>query len=137
MTGEKLLIGVVIVAHGGLAQEYLAALEHVVGKQVGITAVSIKNEDDRQSKQDEICLAADRVDQGSGVIVVTDIFGGSPSNLAMLACRPDDRRIVYGANLPMLLKLAKSRNLVIDEAVNAALCSGRQYLDAKNIPNSG
>ena len=127
MTGEKLLIGIVIVAHGGLAQEYLAALEHVVGKQVGITAVSIKNEDDRQSKQDEICLAADRVDQGSGVVVVTDIFGGSPSNLA----------IVYGANLPMLLKLAKSRNLVIDEAVNAALCSGRQYLDAKNIPNSG
>ena len=120
-----------------MAQEYLAALEHVVGKQVGITAVSIKNEDDRQSKQDEICLAADRVDQGSGVVVVTDIFGGSPSNLAMLACRPDDRRIVYGANLPMLLKLAKSRNLAIDEAVNAALCSGRQYLDAKNIPNNG
>ena len=80
MTGEKLLIGIVIVAHGGLAQEYLAALEHVVGKQVGITAVSIKNEDDRQSKQDEICLAADRVDQGAGVVVVTDIFGGSPSN---------------------------------------------------------
>ena len=77
------------------------------------------------------------MDRGSGVVVVTDIFGGSPSNLAMLACRPDDRRIVYGANLPMLLKLAKSRNLVIDEAVNAALCSGRQYLDAKNIPNIG
>ena len=120
-----------------LAQEYLAALEHVVGKQVGITAVSIKNDDDRQSKQDEICLAADRVDRGSGVVIVTDIFGGSPSNLAMLACRPDDRRIVYGANLPMLLKLVKSRNLVIDEAVNAALCSGRHYLDAKNIPSSG
>ena len=137
MTGEELLIGIVIVAHGGLAQEYLAALEHVVGKQEGITAVSIKNEDDRLSKQDEICQAADRVDRGSGVVVVTDIFGGSPSNLAMLACRPDDRRIVYGANLPMLLKLAKSRNLVIDEAVNAALCSGRQYLDTKNIPNIG
>ncbi len=68
---------------------------------------------------------------------ITDIFGGSPSNLAMLACRPDDRRIVYGANLPMLLKLAKSRNLTIDEAVSAALCSGRQYLDSKNIPNTG
>lgn len=137
MAWEKLLIGIVIVAHGGLAQEYLAALEHVVGKQVGIAAVSIKNDDDRQSKQDEICFAADRVDRGSGVVIVTDIFGGSPSNLAMLACRPDDRRIVYGANLPMLLKLVKSRNLVIDEAVNAALCSGRHYLDAKNIPSSG
>jgi len=130
------LIGIVIVAHGGLAQEYLAVLEHVVGKQVGITAVSIKIDDDRKSKQDEICLAADSVDRGSGVVVVTDIFGGSPSNLAMPACRPDDRRIVYGANLPLLLKLAKSRNLVIDEAVNAALWSGRQYLDAKNIPSS-
>jgi len=130
------LIGIVIVAHGGLAQEYLAVLEHVVGKQVGITAVSIKIDDDRKSKQDEICLAADSVDRGSGVVVVTDIFGGSPSNLAMLACRPDDRRIVYGANLPLLLKLAKSRDLMIDEAVNAALWSGRQYLDAKNIPSS-
>ena len=130
------MIGIVIVAHGGLAQEYLAVLEHVVGKQVGITAVSLKIDDDRKSKQDEICLAADSVDRGSGVVVVTDIFGGSPSNLAMLACRPDDRRIVYGANLPLLLKLAKSRNLMIDEAVNAALWSGRQYLDAKNIPSS-
>ena len=131
------MIGIVIVAHGGLAQEYLAALEHVMGKQVGITAVSIKNDDDRAAKQDEICSAADKVDRGAGVVIVTDIFGGSPSNLAMLACRPDDRRIVYGANLPMLLKLAKSRDLIIDDAVKAALSSGRQYLDAKNISNTG
>ena len=131
------MIGIVIVAHGGLAQEYLAALEHVMGKQVGITAVSIKNDDDRAAKQDEICSAADKVDRGAGVVIVTDIFGGSPSNLAMLACRPDDRRIVYGANLPMLLKLAKSRDLIIDDAVKVALSSGRQYLDAKNISNTG
>ena len=131
------MIGIVIVAHGGLAQEYLAALEHVMGKQVGITAVSIKNDDDRAAKQDEICSAADKVDRGAGVVIVTDIFGGSPSNLAMLACRPDDRRIVYGANLPMLLKLAKSIGLIIDDAVKAALSSGRQYLDAKNISNTG
>ena len=131
------MIGIVIVAHGGLAQEYLAALEHVMGKQVGITAVSIKNDDDRAAKQDEICSAADKVDRGAGVVIVTDIFGGSPSNLAMQACRPDDRRIVYGANLPMLLKLAKSRGLIIDDAVKEALSSGRQYLDAKNISNTG
>ena len=131
------MIGIVIVAHGGLAQEYLAALEHVMGKQIGITAVSIKNDDDRKAKQDEICSAADKVDRGAGVVIVTDIFGGSPSNLAMLACRPDDRRIVYGANLPMLLKLAKSRGLIIDDAVKVALSSGRQYLDAKNISNTG
>ena len=97
----------------------------------------IKNDDDRAAKQDEICSAADKVDRGAGVVIVTDIFGGSPSNLAMLACRPDDRRIVYGANLPMLLKLAKSRGLIIDDAVKAALSSGRQYLDAKNISNTG
>ena len=131
------MIGIVIVAHGGLAQEYLAALEHVMGKQVGITAVSIKNDDDRAAKQDEICSAAEKVDRGAGVVIVTDIFGGSPSNLAMLACRPDDRRIIYGANLPMLLKLAKSRGLIIDDAVKGALSSGRQYLDAKNISNTG
>ena len=131
------MIGIVIVAHGGLAHEYLAALEHVMGKQIGITAVSIKNDDDRAAKQDEICSAADKVDRGAGVVIVTDIFGGSPSNLAMLACRPDDRRIVYGANLPMLLKLAKSRGLIIDDAVKAALSSGRQYLDAKNISHTG
>ena len=123
------MIGIVIVAHGGLAREYLSAVEHVVGRQPGITAISIEDDHDREAKQDEICRAADAVDTGDGVVVVTDMFGGSPSNLSLKACRPDDRRILYGANLPMLIKLAKSRRLSVPEAVTGALEAGRKYID--------
>ena len=127
------MIGIVIVAHGGLAQEYLAAVEHVVGRQKGMRAISIEADHDRADKQQEICAAADQVDQGSGVVVVTDMFGGSPSNLSLNACRPDNRRILYGANLPMLIKLAKSRHRTVPEAVRAALEAGRKYIDSQNI----
>src|SRR6056297_2538182 len=126
------MIGIVIVAHGGLAREYLRAVEHVVGAQGGIVAVAVEGDHDRADKQDEICLAADAVDTGDGVVVVTDIFGGSPSNLSMRASRPDNRRIVSGANLPMLIKLAKSRHRPLAEAVRAALDSGRKYIDSHN-----
>ena len=127
------MIGIVIVAHGGLAKEYLAAIEHVVGSQTGILAISIEKNDDRSLKQSEICTAADDVDQGKGVVVVTDLFGGSPSNLSLLACQPKGRRIVYGANLPMLIKLAKSRGKPVPDAVNAALEAGRKYIDSQNV----
>jgi len=127
------LIGIVIVAHGGLAQEYLAAIEHVVGKQPGIRAISIQADHDRAAKEREICDAADAVDAGDGVIVVTDLYGGSPSNLSLLACRPSDRRIVYGANLPMLIKLAKSRLLPVPDAVRAAIEAGKKYIDSQNV----
>ena len=123
------MIGIVIVAHGGLAQEYLAAVEHVVGKQSGMRAISIEPDHDRSAKQAEICAAADSVDTGSGVVVVTDMFGGSPSNLSLLACNPVDRKILYGANLPMLIKLAKTRHKPLSTAVNAALAAGRKYID--------
>ena len=124
------MIGIVIVAHGGLAREYLAAVEHVVGAQQGVEAISIEPDDDRPAKELEICRAADRVDTGDGVVVVTDMFGGSPSNLSLLACNPDDRKILYGANLPMLIKLAKSRNKPVPVAVAAALAAGRKYIDS-------
>ncbi|OZB19912.1 MAG: PTS fructose transporter subunit IIA [Rhodobacterales bacterium 34-62-10] len=127
------MIGIVIVAHGGLAREYLAAVEHVVGKQKGILAISIEADHDRAQKQQEIMEAADAVDTGTGVVVVTDMFGGSPSNLSLRACAPDDRRILYGANLPMLIKLAKSRHLPIGDAVRNALEAGRKYIDSQNI----
>lgn len=126
----KGVIGIVIVAHGGLAREYLAAVEHVVGPQPGIRAIAIEPDHDRSAKQREICEAADAVDEGDGVVVVTDMFGGSPSNLSLKACEPPNRRILYGANLPALIKLAKSRYLPIDEAVAAALNAGRKYIDA-------
>ncbi|WP_375263196.1 PTS sugar transporter subunit IIA [Palleronia sp.] len=123
------MIGIVIVAHGGLAREFLAAVEHVVGRQRGLRAVSIEPECNRDMKQAEICAAADAVDEGDGVIVATDMFGGSPSNLSLRACDPDNRRIVYGANLPLLIKLAKSRHLPLPEAVSTSLMAGRKYLD--------
>lgn len=127
------MIGIVIVAHGGLAREYLAAIEHVVGSQTGIRAISIEKSHDRTEKQTEICCAADAVDKGNGVVVVTDLFGGSPSNLSLLACQPKGRRILYGANLPMLIKLAKSRTKPLPDAVSVALDAGRKYIDSQNI----
>lgn len=123
------MIGIVIVAHGGLAREYLAALEHVVGKQTGVRVVAIEADHDRAAKTAEIIAAADAVDTGHGVVVVADMFGGSPSNLSLPACRADDRMILYGANLPMLVKLAKSRNLSVAKAATAAKEAGRKYID--------
>lgn len=127
------MIGIVIVAHGGLAREYVAAVEHVVGVQPGMRAIAIEADHDRDAKQVEICTAADDVDVGDGVVVVTDLFGGSPSNLSLRACQPQGRRIVYGANLPMLLKLAKSRHLALPDAVRAALEAGKKYIDSQNV----
>ncbi|GAB4544581.1 MAG: PTS sugar transporter subunit IIA [Ruegeria sp.] len=127
------MIGIVIVAHGGLAQEYLAAMQHVVGQQPGLVAIAIEPDHDREEKQAEICRAADAVDVGDGVVVVTDLFGGSPSNLSLRACAPQDRRILYGANLPMLIKLAKSRHLPVGDAVRQAMEAGRKYINTQNV----
>ncbi len=131
------LIGIVIVAHGGLAKEYLAAVEHVVGRQPALMAIAIGPEDDRDAKQDEICAAANSVDIGDGVVVVTDLFGGSPSNLSLRACAPSNRRILYGANLPMLIKLAKSRHLPVADAVRHAMEAGRKYINSQNVNPEG
>ena len=127
------MIGIVIVAHGGLAGEYLRAIEHVVGRQPGMRAIAIEPDHNRADKELEVCEAADAVDTGGGVVVVTDLFGGSPSNLSLLACRPENRRILYGANLPMLIKLAKSRQLDVPDAVRLALDAGKKYIDSQNI----
>jgi mannose PTS system EIIA component len=127
------LIGIVIVAHGGLAREYLSAVEHVVGRQEGVRAITIEDTHDRAAKQAEICGAADAVDKGDGVVLVTDMFGGSPSNLSLMACAATDRRILYGANLPMLIKLAKCRDMPVPEAVAAALDAGRKYINALDL----
>lgn len=127
------MIGIVIVAHGGLAREYLSAVEHVVGRQDGVLAISIEDDHDRNAKQAEICAAADSVDKGHGVVLVTDMFGGSPSNLSLPACATSGRRILYGANLPMLIKLAKSRDMDVPEAVAAALDAGRKYINSLDL----
>ncbi|MCC7320985.1 MAG: PTS fructose transporter subunit IIA [Rubellimicrobium sp.] len=127
------MIGIVIVAHGGLAREFLAAVEHVVGRQPLVETVAILPEDDRALRQRQICEAADRVDRGMGVIVVTDMFGGSPSNLSLPACGGHDRCIIYGANLPLLIKLFKSRRKPLQEAVSLSIDAGRKYIDSRVV----
>ena len=124
------MIGIVIVAHGGLAAELKRATEHVVGPQSGLVAISIGPEDDRSARTTEICNAADGVDAGQGVVVVTDMYGGSPSNLSLRACRPSNRRILTGVNLPMMVKLVKSRHLTVEEAVARAEEAGRRYINS-------
>jgi PTS system mannose-specific IIA component len=131
------VIGIVIVAHGGLAREYLSAVEHVVGKQQAVAAISIEDDCDRAGKQDEISAAAASVDSGDGVVVVTDMFGGSPSNLSLPACAGRNRRILYGANLPMLIKLTKSRDLPVAQAVALALDAGRKYINSLDLGSDG
>jgi len=124
------VIGIVIVAHGGLAGEYLAAMEHIVGKHPGTVAVSIGPEDDCMAKQAEIEAAAESVDAGHGVVVVTDMFGSTPSNLAVGACRKSGRAVLYGANLPLLVKLAKARRMSLGDACASALNAGRKYINS-------
>lgn len=123
------MIGIVIVAHGGLAAEYLAAVEHVVGPLEQVRAIAIAADFDKARKRAEILDAADAVDTGDGVIVVVDMFGSSPSNLSLPACATGDRKILYGANLPMLVKLAKKRNGSVEAATKAAMAAGRKYID--------
>ena len=91
--------------------------------------ISIGPDDNRKLKETEICQAAEQVDDGNGVVIVTDIFGGTPANLSMLACQPENRKIIYGANLPMLIKLAKSRSLTLEQAVEKALKAGQKYMN--------
>ncbi|TVQ57318.1 MAG: PTS fructose transporter subunit IIA [Rhodobacteraceae bacterium] len=124
------MIGLVIVAHGGLASELLAATEHVVGPQARAVAVSTGPADDLRAKQAEINDAVATVDEGDGVVLVTDMFGGTPCNLAIGAMGADTVEVVYGANLPMLVKLAKMRDKPVAEAIDAALGAGRKYIDA-------
>lgn len=123
------MIGLVIVAHGGLAAELLAATEHVVGRQNHARAISTGPQDDLRAKQDEINQAVEAVDGGHGVIIVTDMFGGTPCNLAIGAMARDGVEVLYGANLPMLVKLAKLRDEPMAEAAPAALEAGRKYID--------
>ncbi len=131
------MIGIVIVAHGGLAREYQSAVEHVVGKQTRMMAIAIEDDCNRPQKQAEIMAAADAVDSGAGVVVVTDMFGGSPSNLSLSACAGRNRRILYGANLPMLIKLTKSRDLAVADAVALALDAGRKYINSLDLGQDG
>lgn len=123
-------IGLVIVAHGALASALLAALEHVVGPLGGAVAIAIEPTDDLHARQREINDAVDGVDTGAGVVLVTDMFGGTPSNLALGAMIRPGIEVIYGANLPLLVKLAKCRERPMEEAVRQALAAGEKYIDS-------
>jgi PTS system mannose-specific IIA component len=124
------VIGIVIVAHGGLAREYLAAMEHVVGRSSGTAAIAVGAEDDCGTKQAELDDAVRAVDAGQGVVMVTDMFGSTPWNLAVRsATKGPNRRVLCGANMPMLVKLAKARGLPMNDAVASALTAGRKYIN--------
>jgi PTS system mannose-specific IIA component len=124
------MIGMVLVTHGRLAVEFIAALEHVVGPQRNIAAVCIGPEDDMEQRRREIIDQVARVDDGSGVTVLTDMFGGTPSNLAISIMGRAKIEVIAGMNLPMLIKLASVRNSEkLPDAVAAAREAGRKYIN--------
>ncbi len=123
------MIGVVVVTHGRLAKELRAALEHVVGPQRSMETLCIGPDDDMEQRRQDILEAIRRVDDGDGVIVLTDMFGGTPSNLAISALQPNRVDVIAGVNLPMLVKLASVRaSMPLAEAVSAAEEAAHRYI---------
>lgn len=123
------MIGLVLVTHGRLGHEFVAALEHIVGPQAQCAAVAIDAHDDMEAKRAEIAETATRVDKGAGVILLTDTFGGTPSNLAISLMGRENLEVIAGVNLPMLIKLASVRKAKsVGEAVDLAQEAGRKYI---------
>ena len=122
------MIGIVLVTHGTLAREFLAALEHVVGPLQDVSTVCIGADDDMEERRSEILEHVRVLDRGEGVIVVTDMFGGTPSNLAISILEQARVEVIAGANLPMLVKLAAVRDRPMAEAVQLAQEAGRKYI---------
>ena len=124
------MIGLVLVTHGRLAEEFVAATEHVVGQQPNTRAVCIGADDDMEVRRKDILLAISEVDDGHGVILLTDMFGGTPSNLAISVMDQAKVEVVAGMNLPMLIKLASVRGENnLSEAVALAQQAGRKYIN--------
>ncbi len=124
------MIGMVLVTHGRLADEFIAALEHVVGRQDQVRAVCIGPEDDMEQRRRDILACVGEVDDGSGVVVLTDMFGGTPSNLAISIMDKAKVEVIAGVNLPMLIKLSSVRGQEpLAMAVIAARDAGRKYIN--------
>lgn len=129
-SGNNKIIGLVLVTHGNLAQEFISAMQHVVGKQEKVEAVCIGPEDDMEMRRSEILKKVESADSGSGVVVLTDMFGGTPSNLAISIMDRANVEIIAGVNLPMLIKIAslrKEKNL--KETVSGAQEAGKKYIN--------
>ena len=123
------MIGMVLVTHGELATQFRAALEHVVGPQKQVATISIGPEDDVERRRGDIIDAVSAVDTGAGVVVLTDMFGGTPSNLAISVMNGAHVEVVAGINLPMLIKLASVREAAsLEQAVIQAQDAGRKYI---------
>ncbi len=123
------MIGLILVTHGRLADQFVEAMEHVVGPQAGIVTVCIGPQDDMEQRRAEIAEAIRSVDSGEGVIILTDLFGGTPSNLAISLLEAGRVEVIAGINLPMLIRLAGARNsLDVVKAVEAAQIAGRNYI---------
>ncbi len=123
------MIGLVLVTHGRLAAEFITAMEHVVGPQEAVAAIGIGPDDDIEARRGEIGEAIGRVNDGAGVILLTDLFGGTPSNLAISMLRRDEVEVIAGINLPMLIRLASARRTMgVVDAVCAAQQAGRKYI---------
>ena len=123
------MIGLVLVTHGGLATEFRVAMEHVVGPQEAIETICIGPEDDMETRRADIAAAVDRVNDGSGVILLTDLFGGTPSNLAISLLDAGRIEVIAGINLPMLVRLESARRTMdVTKAVAAAREAGKKYI---------
>jgi PTS system mannose-specific IIA component len=123
-------IGLVLVTHGRLADEFIAAMEHVVGPQKQVAAICIGPEDDMEQRRKDILDAVAAVDSGPGVVLLTDMFGGTPSNLAISIMEKANVEVIAGINLPMLIKLASVRQKQgLGDAVSAAQEAGRKYIN--------
>lgn len=123
------MIGLILVTHGNLAVEFVNAMEHVVGRQDAVATVCIGPNDDMEARRREIAEKIASVDNGNGVIVLTDLFGGTPSNLAISLMKAGSVEVIAGINLPMLIRLAKARgSMPLEKAVIAARDAGRTYI---------
>lgn len=123
------MIGLVLVTHGGLAAEFVTAMEHVVGKQEAVAAICIGPDDDMENRRADIAKAIAEVEKGDGVILLTDLFGGTPSNLAISLMQPGKIEVIAGINLPMLIRLERARRQQdVQAAVAAAREAGRKYI---------
>ena len=132
------MIGMVLVTHGRLAEEFIAATEHVVGPQANVRAVCIGPDDDMEQRRKDIIAAVDDVDGGDGVILLTDMFGGTPSNLAISVLDKANVEVIAGMNLPMLIKLASARESEsLADAVASAQEAGRKYINVASILLNG
>jgi PTS system mannose-specific IIA component len=132
------MIGLVIVTHGRLAEEFVLAMEHVVGPQAAVLPVSIAADDDMERRRRDIVAACRQVDSGSGVILLTDMFGGTPSNLAISVMGETGGEVIAGLNLPMLIKLASVRTREpLAACVSAAQEAGRKYISVASYVMAG